>query len=69
MHGEHDLVLHRPLVPGEELASYSEAWACADRAGSGVMLRIEMRDASDRVVAEQWWQTFLVGVALGEPGP
>ena len=25
LHGEHDLVLHRALVPGEELATYSEA--------------------------------------------
>ena len=40
--------------------------ACITRAGSGVVLRIEMRDASDQVVAEQWWQTFLVGVTLGE---
>ena len=55
------------LVPGEELATYSEA-SCVriTRAGSGVVLRIEMRDASDQVVAEQWWQTFLVGVTLGE---
>ena len=67
VHGEHDLVLHRALVPGEELATYSQAESVrVTRAGSGVVLRIEMRDTSDQVVAEQWWQTFLVGVDFAE---
>ncbi len=67
VHGEHDLVLHRALLPGEDLAIYSEA-SCVriTRAGTGVVLRIEMRDASDQVVAEQWWKTFFAGAELGE---
>jgi ABC-type Zn uptake system ZnuABC Zn-binding protein ZnuA len=69
VHGEHDLMLHRPLVPGEELEVFSEASSVRiTRAGTGVALRIEMRDASGTVVAEQWWTTFFAGIELGEAG-
>lgn len=69
VHGEHDLMLHRPLVPGEELEVFSEASSVRiTGAGTGVALRIEMRDASGTVVAEQWWTTFFAGIELGEDG-
>jgi acyl dehydratase len=67
VHGEHDLLLHRPLVPGEDLAVFSEAASVRiTSAGTRVVLRMEMRDTSDQVAAEQWWTTFFAGAQLGE---
>jgi acyl dehydratase len=71
VHGEHDLVMHRPLVPGEDLAIWSEASTVRiTKAGTRIVLRIEMRDAADQVVAEQWWTTFFAGAEIGvDAGP
>src|SRR5918911_1114419 len=56
VHGEHDVVLHRPIVPGEPLRIWVEGHG-ARPAGrnSLVTLRYTTVDADDAVVAEQWW--------------
>jgi acyl dehydratase len=69
VHGEHDVVLHRPIVPGEPLRTWVEG--CGARpAGrnSLVTLRYVTRDAADLVVAEQWWTTVYLGVTCDPTG-
>jgi len=72
LHGEHDIVLHRPLVPGEALDTYSEIAAVrTTRAGTRVITRFVQRDATDVVAVEQWWTMMLLGLTgvadLGAP--
>jgi acyl dehydratase len=73
VHGEHDVVLHRPIVPGEPLRIWVEGQG-ARPAGrnSLVTLRYTMLDADDALVAEQWWTTVFLGVTCdptGDPAP
>jgi acyl dehydratase len=67
VHGEHDVVIHRPLVPGEELQTWVEGVGCR-RGGrhAVVTMRYRTHDAAGDLVAEQWWTTVLLG-AVGEP--
>jgi acyl dehydratase len=63
VHGEHDIVLHRPLVPGERLDTRS--WISAvrtSRAGTQVVMQFEQVDADGFVAVEQWWTMVLLGL-------
>jgi acyl dehydratase len=73
VHGEHDVVLHRPLVPGEALRIWVEGHG-ARPAGrnSLVTLRYSAFDDGDALVAEQWWTTVYPGITCdvaGESAP
>src|SRR3954451_11101712 len=73
VHGEHDVILHRPIVPGESLRIWVEGHG-ARPAGrnSLVTLRYSAFDAGDDLVAEQWWTTVYLGItceAVGDPAP
>jgi acyl dehydratase len=73
VHGEHDIVIRRPLVVGEPLHTYVEGHG-ARPAGrnSAVTLRYVTVDARDEVVAEQWWTTIYLGTncdPVGAPAP
>ena len=69
VHGEHDVVLHRPLVVGEPLRTWVARHGVRP-AGRNVLvtLRYETRDADDAVVAEQWWTTAYLGTSCEESG-
>jgi len=63
LHGEHDIVLHRPLLPDELLDTWSQISAVRTiRAGTQVVLRIEQFDAQGELTVEQWWTTVLLGL-------
>lgn len=63
VHGEHDIVLHRPLIPRESLITFSEISAVrTTRVGTQVVLHIEQIDAGGAVAVEQWWTTVLLGL-------
>lgn len=63
VHGEHDILLHRPLMPGEALNTWSRLAAVRTaRAGTQVILHIEQFDGQGRLVVEQWWTTMLLGL-------
>jgi acyl dehydratase len=73
VHGEHDVLLHRPIVPGEPLRIWVEGQG-ARPAGrnSLVTLHYTALDREDAVVAEQWWTTVFLGVTCdptGAPAP
>jgi acyl dehydratase len=63
VHGEHDIVMHRPLVPGERLDTSS--WISAvrtSRAGTQIVARFEQIGADGAVAVEQWWTMVLLGL-------
>ena len=63
LHGEHDILLHRPLRPGESLQTWSRISAVRTvRAGTQVVLHIEQFDANGVLAVEQWWTTVLLGL-------
>ncbi|MET0168234.1 MAG: MaoC/PaaZ C-terminal domain-containing protein [Vicinamibacterales bacterium] len=63
VHGEHDIVLRRPLVPGETLDTWSQICAVrTSRAGTQVVVHLEQVDADGRVAVEQWWTMVLLGL-------
>jgi acyl dehydratase len=70
VHGEHDIVLHRPLVPGERIDTWSQISAVrTNRAGVRVVLHLEQFDAAGELAAEQWWTTLFLGAdALADAG-
>ena len=63
VHGEHDVVLHRPLIPGESLETWSQLSAVrTTRAGTQVVLHIDQFDSHGRLAVEHWWTTMLLGL-------
>lgn len=73
VHGEHDLVVHRGIRPGEPLRTFVEGHG-ARPAGRNcaVTLRYSTYDAGDALVAEQWWTTMFLGTTcepMGDPAP
>jgi acyl dehydratase len=63
VHSEHDIVLHRPLVAGERLKTWS--WISAlrtSRAGTRVVVQFEQVGSDGIVAAEQWWTMTLLGL-------
>src|SRR3981189_702603 len=61
-HGEHDIVLHRPLVPGERLDTSS--WISAvrtARAGTRIVVQFEQVGADGAVAVEHRWALGLSG--------
>ncbi|MGZ8749088.1 MAG: MaoC/PaaZ C-terminal domain-containing protein [Mycobacterium sp.] len=63
VHGAHDIVLHRPLAPGEPLETWSQISAVrTTRAGTRVVMRFEQVGADGAVAVEQWWTMVLLGL-------
>ena len=70
VHGQHEVLLHRPLVVGEELTSWVESYNLRPaRSNLRVTFRHPSYDASGALVAEQWWTTVLLGVTAEPEGP
>lgn len=73
LHAAHDLRVHRPLVPGDEVLAAAEvAGVRASRAGAWIVLRIESRVGAE-LVNEQLATLFVgrldAGGSGGEPMP
>ena len=69
VHGQHDLLLHRPISAGERLHTFIETHGMRP---SGDNLRVTLHHATfdDRedLVAEQWWTTVLLGTTAKATG-
>ena len=69
VHGEHDVVLHRPIVPGEPLRTWVSGHGARPAGRNAlVTLLFVTRDADDAVVAEQWWTTVWLGASCDVTG-
>ena len=67
LHGEQDIVLHRPLVPG--LTLHTRATAYSTRVGSTgtrFVVKLTSRDDAGALVLEQYFTLFLRGLTEGE---
>ena len=73
VHGQHDIVLHRPIMPGERLRIWVEGHGARPVGRNAlVTLRYTAVDSDDRVVSEQWWSTVYLGTtcdAVGQVPP
>ncbi|OHV32752.1 hypothetical protein BCD49_28310 [Pseudofrankia sp. EUN1h] len=70
VHGEHDVVLHRPLVPGEPLRTWVHGFAARPVGRNAlVTLRYSTLDGRGEVVAEQLWTTVYLNATCGAIGP
>ncbi len=69
VHGEHDLVVRRQILPGEPLWTWAEGLG-ARRAGanSRVVIRYTTFDSAGEIVVEQFWTTVWLGVACDDMG-
>ena len=72
VHGEHDIVLHRPLIVDEPLTTWSQISAVrSSRAGTHLVVHLEQTDADGCIAVEQWWTMVLLGLDgvadLGSP--
>ena len=70
VHGEHDLLLHRPISADEKLHTFSRTHSARP---SGANLRVTLHHATfddhEELVAEQWWTTVLLGTTAEPTGP
>jgi acyl dehydratase len=70
VHGQHDLLLHRPISSDEKLRIFVETHSARP---SGDNLRVTLHhtilDDRDDLVAEQWWTTVLLGTTAEPTGP
>jgi acyl dehydratase len=63
VHGEHDIVLHRPLDLDEPLTTWSHISAVrTSGAGTHLVVHLEQFDAAGRIAVEQWWTMILLGL-------
>jgi acyl dehydratase len=69
VHGDHDLLVHRPLSPGEVLRTWVEGRSASTKGPNAVItLRYLTTDVRDQVVAEQLWSTVWLGVSCVDAG-
>ncbi|MPY94213.1 MAG: hypothetical protein GEV08_14470 [Acidimicrobiia bacterium] len=62
IHATHDLVLHRPIVPGDRLTTLTRISAVeARRPGAFVLAHLQTRDAEGEVVADTWQGSLYLG--------
>jgi hypothetical protein len=63
VHGEHEIVLHRPLEPGEALTTWSRISGMrTSRAGTRVAVHLGQLDCDGLPAVEQWWTMVLLGL-------
>jgi acyl dehydratase len=67
-HGEHDLLLHRPIVPGMSLRAAATVIGVRQRsAGVATVVRVETRTRAGDLVNEQHFTSFVSGGHVPEP--
>jgi acyl dehydratase len=70
VHGQHEILLHRPLRVGERLTSFVEPFSLRPaRSNLRVTFRHPSFDENGQLVAEQWWTTVLLGTSSAPAGP
>ncbi len=69
VHGEQDMLLHKPITDGMVLSSRAAAVGIHVKPnGTTVVAKVETRDQTGDMVAEQYMTSFFRGVSEGESG-
>lgn len=69
VHGEQDMRLHKPITPGMVLSSTAAPVGIHVKPnGTTVVVKVESRDQTGDLVAEQYMTSFFRGVSDGEGG-
>jgi acyl dehydratase len=69
VHGEQDILIHQPIVPGRLLRSRAAPVGIQVRpSGTVVVIKTESRDEQGELVNEQWFSAFFRGVNEGDSG-
>jgi acyl dehydratase len=69
VHGEQDMRLHKPITPGMVLSSTAAATGIHVKPnGTTVVVKVETKDQTGDMVAEQYMTSFFRGVSDGEGG-
>lgn len=70
VHGEQDMVFHRPLVPGTTIVTRSEPYSVrVGSSGTRLTVKVQSEDSEDGApVLTQYVTLFIRGMADGEPG-
>lgn len=67
VHGEQDMVFHRPITAGQTLVSRAKVTGYASKSsGTTVSLKLETRTEGGDLVNEQWMVSFFRGFQAGE---
>jgi acyl dehydratase len=67
VHGEHDLFIRKPIVPGMRLHTTGERVSVVvSKAGMNVFPRLVSVDDDGDVVVEQYWSTLSMGPVTGD---
>ncbi|MCP2340248.1 MaoC/PaaZ C-terminal domain-containing protein [Actinomadura rupiterrae] len=67
VHGEQDMVFHRPIEPGMKLVSRAKVTGYSSKkSGTTVSLKLETRTDGGELVNEQWMVSFFRGFQAGE---
>ena len=70
VHGQHELLLHRPVTSDERLRTFVETHSARPSGDKLVVtLHHSVLDPGGDLVAEQWWTTVLLGTTAGPIGP
>lgn len=69
VHGEHDIKLHRPIVPGEPLRTWVAGFGSRP-AGRNALITLHHStyDEADLLVAEQWWTMVYLNTTCSPAG-
>jgi acyl dehydratase len=69
VHGEQDMRLHKQITPGMVLSSTAAATGIHVKPnGTTVVVKVETRDQTGEMIAEQYMTSFFRGVSDGEGG-
>ncbi|MGE0879928.1 MAG: MaoC/PaaZ C-terminal domain-containing protein [Acidimicrobiia bacterium] len=69
-HGQHNLLLHKPITPGSVLSFVAEGYqASMTPAGGRSTVRIQIRDETGDLCVEHFWTTIHIKGQLDPVGP
>jgi acyl dehydratase len=67
VHGEHEIVIHKPITPGTRIQTTAERiGVIPTKAGMVVVQRVSALDEVGALLVEQHWISMLIGAATGE---
>jgi acyl dehydratase len=65
-HGEHELIIHKPITPGTVLHTTADRYSVVvSKAGMNIFIRLISVDDAGETVLEQYWSSIALGPVTG----